>query len=92
MKKTTLLLTVILSLLLIVGMIACSNKEQTNDQTPTQGTTEPSGEQQPPHTHSYGEGTVTGKRTFGGRELLDVKFDSGRTGTFASDKVAFEKI
>ncbi|MBP5552917.1 MAG: UvrD-helicase domain-containing protein [Spirochaetales bacterium] len=40
----------------------------------------------------YGEGTVTGKRTFGGRELLDVKFDSGRTGTFASDKVAFEKI
>ena len=40
----------------------------------------------------YGEGTVTGKRTFGGRELLDVKFDTGRTGTFASDKVAFEKI
>lgn len=64
MKKTTLLLTVILSLLLIVGMIACSNKEQTNDQTPTQGTTEPSGEQQPPHTHSYGEGTVTTAATY----------------------------
>ena len=40
----------------------------------------------------YGEGTITNKRTFGGREVLDVKFDSGRTGTFASDKVAFEKI
>ena len=40
----------------------------------------------------YGEGTITNKRNFGGREVLDVKFDSGRTGTFASDKVAFEKI
>jgi len=40
----------------------------------------------------YGEGTVTGKRNFAGREVLDVKFDSGRIGTFASDKVAFEKI
>ncbi|MBO4280137.1 MAG: ATP-binding domain-containing protein, partial [Spirochaetales bacterium] len=40
----------------------------------------------------YGEGTITNKRAFGGREVLDVKFDSGRTGTFASDKVAFEKI
>ncbi len=40
----------------------------------------------------YGEGTITGKRTFAGREVLDVKFDSGRTGTFASDKVTFEKI
>ena len=40
----------------------------------------------------YGEGTITNKRTFGGREVLDVKFDTGRTGTFASDKVAFEKI
>ena len=40
----------------------------------------------------YGEGTVTGKRNFAGREVLDVKFDSGRTGTFASEKVAFEKI
>ncbi|MBR5097913.1 MAG: hypothetical protein IK091_01630, partial [Spirochaetales bacterium] len=40
----------------------------------------------------YGEGTISGKRTFAGREVLDVKFDSGRTGTFASDKVAFEKI
>ena len=40
----------------------------------------------------YGEGTISGKRTFAGREVLDVKFDNGRTGTFASDKVAFEKI
>ena len=40
----------------------------------------------------YGEGTVTGKRNFAGREVLDVKFDNGRTGTFASEKVAFEKI
>lgn len=40
----------------------------------------------------YGEGQITGKRNFAGREVLDVKFDSGRTGTFASDKVAFEKI
>ena len=40
----------------------------------------------------YGEGTITNKRTFGGREVLDVRFDTGRTGTFASDKVAFEKI
>jgi hypothetical protein len=40
----------------------------------------------------YGEGTITGKRQFAGREVLDVKFDSGRTGTFASDKVAFEKL
>lgn len=40
----------------------------------------------------YGEGTISGKRVFAGREVLDVKFDSGRTGTFASDKVAFEKI
>ena len=40
----------------------------------------------------YGEGTITGKRDFAGREVLDVKFDSGRTGTFASGKVAFEKI
>ncbi|MBO4394232.1 MAG: UvrD-helicase domain-containing protein, partial [Spirochaetales bacterium] len=40
----------------------------------------------------YGEGTITGKRNFAGREVLDVKFDSGRMGTFASDKVAFEKI
>ena len=41
---------------------------------------------------NYGEGTVTGKRMFAGREVLDVKFDSGRTGTFASNMVAFEKI
>ena len=27
----------------------------------------------------YGDGTVTGKRNFAGREVLDVKFDSGRT-------------
>ena len=40
----------------------------------------------------YGDGTVTGKRNFAGREVLDVKFDNGRTGTFASGKVAFEKI
>ena len=40
----------------------------------------------------YGEGTITGKRSFAGREVLDVKFDSGKTGTFASDKVTFEKI
>ena len=40
----------------------------------------------------YGEGQITGKRNFAGREVLDVRFDSGRTGTFASDKVAFEKI
>ena len=40
----------------------------------------------------YGTGTITNKRTFGGREMLDVKFDTGRTGTFASDKVAFEKL
>lgn len=40
----------------------------------------------------YGDGTVTGKRNFAGREVLDVKFDSGRTGTFASDKVAFKKL
>ena len=40
----------------------------------------------------YGEGTISGKRTCAGREVLDVKCDNGRTGTFASDKVAFEKI
>lgn len=40
----------------------------------------------------YGEGTVTGKRQFGGREVLDVKFDTGRTGTFATATAAFEKI
>ena len=40
----------------------------------------------------YGEGTISGKRQFAGREVLDVKFDSGRTGTFACDKVTFEKI
>ena len=40
----------------------------------------------------YGEGTITGKRQFGGREVLDVKFDTGRTGTFATATAAFEKI
>ena len=40
----------------------------------------------------YGEGTISGKRQFAGREVLDVKFDSGRMGTFALDKVTFEKI
>ena len=40
----------------------------------------------------YGEGTISGKRVFAGREVLDVTFDNGRTGTFASSKVTFEKL
>ncbi|MCF0237524.1 MAG: ATP-binding domain-containing protein, partial [Sphaerochaetaceae bacterium] len=39
----------------------------------------------------FGPGMISGKRKFGGREVLDVKFDSGRTGTFAADKVDFKK-
>lgn len=40
----------------------------------------------------FGDGTVTGKKSFAGRETIEVKFDSGRTGTFAVNNVQFEKI
>jgi DNA helicase II / ATP-dependent DNA helicase PcrA len=40
----------------------------------------------------YGDGTIVNLRTSAGREVYDVKFDNGRTGTFSKDKVSFVKI
>ena len=40
----------------------------------------------------FGEGTITSIRVAAGREVLDVKFDSGRTGAFSKDKASFVKI
>ena len=40
----------------------------------------------------FGEGTITAIRVAAGREVLDVKFDSGRTGAFSKDKASFVKI
>ena len=40
----------------------------------------------------YGSGVITGKRMFSGREVLEVKFDTGRTGTFVAEKVTFTKL
>ncbi len=40
----------------------------------------------------YGDGTITSLREVAGRQVYDVKFDNGRMGTFAKDKVTFVKI
>ena len=41
---------------------------------------------------AYGKGTVKSIRSLGGRTVLDVHFDSGKTLAFVSDKVSFRKI
>ncbi len=40
----------------------------------------------------FGPGTIISIRLAAGREVLDVKFDSGRTGAFSKDKASFVKI
>ncbi len=40
----------------------------------------------------FGDGTVTAKRQSAGREVIDVTFDSGRQGSFATVTATFEKI
>jgi hypothetical protein len=40
----------------------------------------------------FGPGTISGIRVAAGRQVYDVKFDSGRSGTFAKDKASFVKL
>lgn len=40
----------------------------------------------------FGDGIITAKRQSAGREVVDVTFDSGRQGTFATITATFEKI
>jgi len=40
----------------------------------------------------FGDGTITAKRQSAGREVIDVTFDSGRQGSFATVTATFEKI
>ncbi len=44
------------------------------------------------HSDAYGNGSVTNVRTLAGREVIDIKFDNGKQGSFASGKTTFTKI